>query len=209
MKLFYTRISSVKGQSDNRQLENLKKIEGYDAKNLFADKIQGNIPFLQRPQASLLFDLVTSVEEEKEVDIFCDSIDRLGRNTVDILQTIELFTKNKVNIIFLKEGFSTLMENRLENVSARLVLSVMSSIAQQDRERIRMRILEGIQIARANGRYCGRRPGSVQTDEKLLMRHQDIVLKLNRKWSVRAISHATGKSFQTICKVRKVIEKRR
>lgn len=208
MKLFYTRISSVKGQSVNRQIENLKKIEGYDAKNLFVDKIQGNIPFQQRPQASVLFDLVTSVEENKEVDIYCDSIDRFGRNTVDILQTIEIFTRNKVNIIFLKEGFSTLTVSRIENPSAKLVMGVMASLAEMERTRIKERVAEGVLIAKANGKYRGRKIGAVQTDARLLERHQDIVLKLNRKWSVRAISHATGKSFQTIVKVNKVLTKR-
>lgn len=208
MKLFYTRISSVKGQSVNRQIENLKKIEGYDAKNLFVDKIQGNIPFQQRPQASVLFDLVTSIEENKEVDIYCDSIDRFGRNAVDILQTIEIFTRNKVNIIFLKEGFSTLTISRIENPSAKLVMGVMASLAEMERTRIKERVAEGVLIAKANGKYRGRKIGAVQTDAKLLQRHQDIVLKLNRKWSVRAISHATGKSFQTIVKVNKVLTKR-
>lgn len=207
-KLFYFRTSTV-NQSVSRQLENMKKIEGFDPNNLFIDKIQGNIPFMERPQAALLFDVVTNFYHNKDVEIYVDSIDRLGRNTVDILRTIELFTSNKVNLVFLKESFSTLLDNGNENPSAKLVLSVMASIAEMERNRIKERVAEGVQIAKANGKYKGRKPGSVQTDDKLLNRHQDVVNKLQRNWSVRAISKTTGKSFQTISKVRKVLLKRK
>lgn len=207
-KLFYFRVSTT-NQSVSRQLENMKKIEGYDPKNLFIDKVQGNVPFMERPQAAILFDVVTNFYHNEDVEIYVDSIDRVGRNTVDILKTIEMFTANKVNMIFLKEGFSTLLENKVENPSAKLVLSVMASIAEMERNRIRERIAEGVQIAKAKGLYRGRKPGSIQTDDKLLVRHQDVVNKLQRNWSVRAISKTTGKSFQTISKVRQVLLKRK
>ena len=205
-KLFYSRVSTVT-QSVSRQFENLKQIEGFDAKNFYYDKIQGNIPFLQRPQAILLFDIATSNLNE-EVEIFVDSIDRLGRNTLDILHTIELFSKNKIRITFLKESFTTLLENGEENPTAKLVLSIMAVLAEMDRDRLKLRAAEGIKIAKANGLYKGRKIGSIQTDETLLKRHQDIVHKLQRNWTIRAIATVTGKSFQTICKVKKTMQKR-
>ena len=207
-KLFYTRISTV-SQSVGRQVENLKRIEGFNPDNLFVDKIQGNVPFMQRPQASVLFDVVTNVHNNRDVEIFVDSLDRWGRNTIDILKTIEVFTKNKVKITFLKEGFSTLLDNGVENPSARLVMLVMSALSEQEKNRINERVAEGVALARANGKYLGRKVGAIQSDEKLLQRHNDIVLKINRNWSVRAIAHATDKSFQTIVKVRKVLLKRK
>lgn len=207
-KLFYTRISTV-SQSVGRQVENLKRIDGFDPDNLFIDKIQGNVPFMERPQASVLFDVVTNFYNSQNVEIYVDSLDRWGRNTIDILKTIEVFTANKVRIIFLKEGFSTLLENGNENPSAKIVLSVMSALAEQEKNRITERVAEGVKLAKAKGHYRGRKPGSIQTDDKLLIRHQDVVNKLQRNWSVRAISKTTGKSFQTISKVRQVLLKRK
>src|SRR5690554_4393686 len=105
---FYSRISTAT-QSANRQIENFKTHEGYNSSKLFIDKIQGNIPFMQRPEASKLFDSVTSLN--KKVVVIVDSIDRLGRNLLDVLKTIELFTENGISLKSIKEGFTTLLDN--------------------------------------------------------------------------------------------------
>lgn len=208
MKLFYTRISSIT-QSAGRQIENLKKIEGYNPDNLFLDKIQGNVPFLERPKGSVLFDVCTNHKKEEMVEVYVDSIDRWGRNTLEILNTIQLFTINNIRLIFLKEGFSTLLDDGRENPTAKLILAVMATLAELERNRIKERVMEGVAIAKAHGKYKGRKVGACQTDEKLLQRHSDIVNKLNRNWSVRAIANTTQKSSVTITKVRKVLLKRK
>ena len=85
------------------------------------------------------------------VTIVVDSIDRLGRNLIDVLNTIERFTVNGINLKSIKEGFETLV-NGEKNPIAIIVTSVMGSIAEMERNRIKERTAEGIKIARANGR---------------------------------------------------------
>ncbi|HLV41199.1 MAG TPA: recombinase family protein [Brumimicrobium sp.] len=199
---FYSRISTST-QSANRQIENFKTHEGYNSSKLFIDKIQGNIPFMQRPEASKLFDSVTSLN--KKVVVIVDSIDRLGRNLLDVLKTIELFTENGISLKSIKEGFTTLLDNGKENPTAKLVISVMGSIAEMERNRIKERTTEGIAIAKAKGKYQGRKFGSVQTTEKMLQRHADIVKKLEKGLTIREIAQITGKSTATVQKVKNVI----
>lgn len=200
---FYTRISSSVSQTSARQLQNFKTHIGFDPKRVFSDKIQGNVPFLQRPEASKLFDEVTS--SGNAVTVVVDSIDRLGRNLLDILSTIDLFTSNGINLKSLKEGFNTLLDNGKENPTAKLVISVMGSIAEMERNRIKERTSEGIKIAQAKGKFQGRKLGAVQTTENLLARHQDIIKKLQKGLTVREVAEITGKSTATIMKVKKVI----
>lgn len=197
---FYSRISTT-GQNSERQIANFKKLEGYNASNVFLDKIQGNIPFMERPEASKLFDLVS---EQENSTIVVDSIDRLGRNLIDILNTIELMTSNGINVKSLKEGFETLVNGNV-NPMAQIVISVMGSIAEMERNRIKERTEEGIKIAKAKGKYKGRKVGSIQTNERLLERHPVIVQKLKKGLTVREISEITGKSTATVMKVKKVI----
>ncbi|WP_424493185.1 recombinase family protein [Salinimicrobium sp. GXAS 041] len=207
MKLFfYSRISSVT-QSANRQLNNFKKVPGYDSGAVYIDKVQGNVPFLERPEAQKLFDLVTTRQGEEEITVVIDSIDRLGRNLIDVLHTIERFTENNINIQSLKEGFQTLIGGK-ENPIAKVVVSVMGSIAEMERNRIKERTKEGIEIAKAKGKFKGRKPGSQQSEKRLLERHPIIVQKLKKGLSYREISGITGKSTATIAKVKKVLEKR-
>lgn len=204
---FYSRVSTA-GQNSGRQNENFKKIPGFKPENLFVDKIQGNVPFMERPEAARLFDQVTSIKKDgDDITIYIDSIDRLGRNLIDILHTIELFTQNGINIQSDKEGFRTLINGK-ENPIAKVVISVMGSIAEMERNRIKERTKEGIKIAKAKGKFKGRKPGSTQSDSKLLERHPIIIAKLKKGWTYRDISERTGKSTATVAKVKRVLEKR-
>ncbi|MGQ3678886.1 recombinase family protein [Tenacibaculum discolor] len=203
MYYFYSRVSTT-NQNSNRQISNFKRIKEFKAENLFIDKIQGNISFLERPEASKLFDVATSNTSEN-ITIVVDSIDRLGRNLIDILHTIERFTDNGINLKSIKEGFETLI-NGEKNPIAMVVVSVMGSIAEMERNRIKERTAEGIKIARANGKYKGRKIGSIQTNKRLLERHPNIVKKLNKGLTVREVAEIVGKSTTTVMKVKKVLE---
>jgi DNA invertase Pin-like site-specific DNA recombinase len=203
---FYSRTSTVL-QNSARQIETFKSHEGFNPSRLFVERIQGNIPFMERPEAVKLFDELTNQSEPCTVVV--DSIDRLGRNLIDILHTIDLLTKNKINLKSIKEGFTTLLDNGDVNPMAQLVISCMGSIAEMNRNQIKMRALEGIKVAQALGKYQGRKVGATQTDEKLLQRHQSIVKKLQKGISIRDISEITGASSATICKVKKVMVNRK
>jgi DNA invertase Pin-like site-specific DNA recombinase len=206
MFYFYSRISTAQ-QNSSRQLENFKSHVGYDVKKVFIEKIQGNVPFFERPEANRMFDEIT--DNVGSCTVVVDSIDRLGRNLLDILHTIETFTKNGINLKSLKEGFTTLLDNGQENPMAKLVISVMASIGEMERNRIKTRTAEGIAIGKAMGKFKGRKLGSTQSDEKLLERHQAIQKKLQKGLTVREINEITGASSATIIKVKKVMSNRK
>lgn len=206
MYYFYSRISTAQ-QNSSRQLENFKSHVGYDVKNVFIEKIQGNVPFFERPEAIRMFDQITDNSENCTVVV--DSTDRLGRNLLDILHTIETFTKNGINLKSLKEGFTTLLDNGQENPMAKLVISVMASIGEMERNRIKTRTAEGIAIGKALGKFTGRKLGTTQSDEKLLQRHQTIQKKLQKGLTIREINNITGASSATIIKVKKVMTNRK
>ena len=165
---------------------------------MFIDKVQGNIPFLERKEAARLFNLVTSKDyKNKNITIVVDSVDRLGRNLVNTLQTIELFTSNKISLQSLKEGFETLIDGK-ENPIAKIVVSVMGSIE---------RTQEGIKIAKAQGKFKGRKIGSTQSDKRLLQRHPVIVEKLKKGLTIRDIASITQESTATVIRVKKTMIK--
>jgi DNA invertase Pin-like site-specific DNA recombinase len=203
MYYYYSRISTLT-QNSSRQIANFKTHGEFKAENLFIDKVQGNVPFLERPEASKLYDRVTEQDSDRPT-IVVDSIDRLGRNLIDILQTIERFTANGINLKSIKEGFETLTEDGKENSTAKIVISLMASIAEMERNRIKERTSEGIEVAKAQGKFKGRKVGSVQSSTKLLERHPVIVKKLNKGLTVREVAEITCKSTTTVMKVKKVL----
>lgn len=203
--VYYSRVSSS-SQNSGRQIAQFKK-EGLKKNcDLFMDVCSGSIPFKQRPEAIILWDFVTSSSDE--VKIVVDSIDRLGRNFKDILATVEEFTDKGVNIQFIKEGFETLDAHGKVNQYGKVILAVMGSIAEAERERIRERQEEGIALAKSKGVYIEngkKRKGYVEPNDKFLKKHKDILTKLNAGLNYRDVATVTGKSTSTIAKVVKVI----
>lgn len=202
MYLYYSRVSTI-GQNASRQIESFKAHGHTTLKNVFIDKIQGNVPFFERPEALKLFETATTLKD-KPVTIVIDSIDRLGRNLLDILKTIQVFSDNKINLKSLKEGFETLVNDK-ENPMAKMVISVMGSIAEMERNKIKERQSEGITIARAQGKFKGRKVGTIQSPQRLIERHPLIVQKLKKGLTVRDINQITGASSTTIIKVKKAL----
>ncbi len=132
MKATYVRVSTAE-QNISRQLEG-------KAGKVYWDKISGRIPFKDRPGSGrLLADAKNGEIEEIEVH----SIKRLGRDTIDILQTIKTFTELGVNIKSEKEGFSTLLPDGRENPAAKIITSVLSSLAEIDYQHRREAQTEG------------------------------------------------------------------
>lgn len=202
---YYSRCSTIH-QTVNRQLMTFRNHGHVNESNVYIDKIQGNIPFLERTDANRLFDDITSIDGNRT--LVCDSIDRLGRSLKDVLNTIELMTKNNVNIESIKEGFKTLLPDGKVNPIATLLTGILGSISEMERIKIKERTAEGIALAKSSGKYKGRKIGSAQSDEKTLERHLDIVSKLKKGLSIRDVQAITGKATSTVSKVRKILLKR-
>ena len=89
MKVIYGRISSTL-QNEARQLEK--------GEISFIDKCSGAVPFMERPQAKRLLD---HLKDNPKCETEILSVDRIGRSTLDILQTIQFF-KQKGYVLKIK-----------------------------------------------------------------------------------------------------------
>jgi DNA invertase Pin-like site-specific DNA recombinase len=134
------------------------------------------------------------------------SLDRLGRNLLDILKTIELFTEHRVPIHIRQQGIRTLDDNGKPNPTSKLIISILGVVAEMERSQIRERQLEGIAVAKAKGMYLGRREGSVETRERFLQkpRTQKIIGYLRNGYKAIEIQKLVGCSPNTISKVKRV-----
>ena len=144
MRLFgYARVSTSQQSLDN-QVKALQA-EGVEPYRIFTDKVSGRD--LRRPGLSLL-----QLKVEKGDVILVKKLDRLGRDTADMIQLIKEFDENEVAIRFLDDGIST------EGTMGKMVVTILSAVAQADRERILERTNEGRLEAKAKGVRFGRKP---------------------------------------------------
>jgi DNA invertase Pin-like site-specific DNA recombinase len=126
-------------------------------------------------------------------------VDRLGRNTIDILQTVEYFKANNFKLHIENLGMDT------DSPFFDMMVSIMGTLAEQERKTIAERCKQGIEIAKSKGLYTGRKTGTTDSREKLLKKYSDIVLCLNKGMKVQDIANLTKKTRVTIYKVKALL----
>lgn len=187
MKVIYARVSTTE-QNESRQLKENYKI--------FPDRCSGAIPFLDRTEGKKL---IAFLKLNPETTTLVKSVDRLGRNTIDILNIVQMFKDN---------GWMLEIEDLGMNSTSPffdLMISLMGTLAEHERKMIKERTKQGIEIRKANGGYKGRVKGSKDDRGKILAKHQDIVTCLNRNMPISEISNVTSKTRSTIYKVKNIL----
>ncbi|KMV67835.1 recombinase [bacteria symbiont BFo1 of Frankliniella occidentalis] len=143
MRLFgYARVSTSQ-QSLDIQIRALKDA-GVKANRIFTDKSSGS----SADRKGL--DLLRMKVEEGDV-ILVKKLDRLGRDTADMIQLIKEFDAQGVAVRFIDDGISTHGE------MGKMVVTILSAVAQAERQRILERTNEGRQEAMAKGIRFGRK----------------------------------------------------
>ncbi len=143
MRLFgYARVSTSQ-QSLDIQIKALKSA-GVKPSRIFSDKASGNT------QNRKGLELLQMKVEEGDV-IIVKKLDRLGRDTADMINLIKLFDGMGVAIKFLDDGIST------EGEMGKMVVTILSAVAQADRHRILERTNEGRIEAKLKGIRFGRK----------------------------------------------------
>jgi DNA invertase Pin-like site-specific DNA recombinase len=186
MKAIYSRISKDT-QSDERQIAN--DILCY------RETCSGSTPFMDRPRAKEL------IANKEITEIQIKEISRLGRNLADVLKTVEYFTNKKINIYIENLGLHTLINGKV-NSTATLIISVLGSVAQMERELLIERTQEGVNIAKAKGLYKGRKVG---TTENFNLKYKSDIPKIkvliSKGVSKTNISKMVGVSRVTLDKI--------
>lgn len=138
-KIGYARVSTL-DQNLERQLDMLRQ---YGVDFIFQEKMSGTKR--DRPELNKLFAHVT----EGDI-IVVESLSRLGRSTRDLIELVELLKEKGVQLVSLKEAIDT------STPTGKLLFTLMSALAQFERDVISERTQEGLKAARARGRKGGR-----------------------------------------------------
>ena len=199
MKVYYLRVSTLE-QNTARQMEEIPE----DCK-VFEDKVSGSIPFAERTEGR---NIVNLIKQRQINTIYVHSIDRLGRNSLDILQTIQFFNEYEVNLISKKEGLQTFIDGK-PNAIASLMIGILSTLSEFELSRIKERSKEGIAEAKKRGAYAnngGKK--KIESVEKFMNKESSkkVLKYLKQGLSVRSCSKMSGCSISLVMKVKKLVE---
>ena len=140
-KIGYIRVSTEQQETARQQ----KIMCDYQVDRIFSEKISGAKK--DRPQLKLMLDYVRESDT-----LYVESISRLGRSTKDLLNIIDILTDKGVTLISHKEKIDT------DSPTGKFMLTVFAALSQLEREQLKLRQREGIEIAKAQGKYTGRKP---------------------------------------------------
>lgn len=197
MKSRYVRISS---QSQKLDRQTIKKNED---ENLFQDVVSGSVAFADRKSAK---ELIAQIESGAIKFVVVSSVDRLGRNLHDIINTLEYFNSKGVTLRVDNLGLESMTLGKV-NPTFNLIISVMANVAQMERETLLERQREGIAVAKAKGIYTGRVKGSVESDAEVLAKYRDVAKFLKMGKPLRDVKSRCGVSLGTVQKVKQVMNK--
>lgn len=194
-KIGYIRVSSI-DQNFSRQL---KMMEDLNVDKLFQEKISGKDS--NRPEFQKLLNFIREGDT-----VVVASLDRLGRNYEDIKNTVDLMKKKQVNLTILDAQFLNFNTGNelLDTAMFDMFLSLLSYIAQNEREKIRERQRQGIELAKKAGRYKGR-PSEYSKDSKYPQKklvYESVVDMLEKNIPVAKIAKKNGISRPTVYKIK-------
>ena len=145
----YIRVSSDTQNTERQEL----LLKGLDIDKLYLEKASGKD--IKRPELKNMLDYI------REGDIlYIESISRLGRNLKDLLEIVELLSEKGVGLISIKENFID-----TTTPQGRLIFNIFATLAEFERENIKERQKEGIEIAKSKGIYKGRKKIKIEFDK--------------------------------------------
>lgn len=144
-RLGYTRISTP-SQDAQLQVDALVAA-GVEPRDIFADVTSGSRAAADRPGMARLLKYATA-----EDTVVVWRVDRLGRSLIDVLNTVKLLRERDINVRSVQDGIDP------STTSGRLMLNMLATLAEYERELITERVNAGITAARQSGTRFGRPP---------------------------------------------------
>jgi len=197
MKVKYNRVSTIL-QTGNRFEADTDR---YDITLL--DKVSGSVSFRDRVEAKKLVQLV---EDGKVTELVVEEFSRLGRNTGDVISTLDWLDQYEVNVRIRNLGVES-RPNDKRNPVWKILSATMSSLYEMELENIKERTSTGRMIYLQNGGTLGRPKNSNESMSKFMAKSKSkrIVHYLEMGLSIREVAKQINASPKTIMKVKKLM----
>ena len=204
--VIFVRCSSsgylVGRQDTSRQVADLESYAAYsnlDVVKVFEEHISGGRKNNERP---VLQEAINYCKQEHISYCLVNSLDRIGRNAFEVLETVKELIDNGINLYMQKEQFTLLGEDGKPSLFSAIMCATLSTCAQLEKDSISFRLNSGRAQYVRNGGKLGRKKGSVKTKEQKEKEYKEVLVYLNRGYSIRAIAKLTNVSQATVQKLK-------
>ena len=208
--MIYARVSSTGDrQSTERQVIDLTDYankNGMTICNTFEEHISGAKRNTER--AVLTECIEYAINNQVDVVLFSE-LSRCGRAVWEVLDTIRTLKDNGINAYFQKEGLSLFSEDGRENIYLAIMISVLSSASQIERENLIFRLKSGRKvfvdknIAATGKSGLGRKEGYRKPVETKKEEYKEVLKLLKAGYPIRKVAKLTDVSESTVKRLKK------
>ena len=206
----YARVSSTGDrQSTERQVIDLTDYANRNAMTIcktFEEHISGAKKNHERP---ILQECLTFCIDEGIDVLLLSELSRLGRNVDEVLANIRFAKENRLNIYFQKEGISIYGSDGKENPYLTIMIAVLGTCAQMERENIHYRLQSGRKvyvdknIATTGKSGLGRKVGYRKPADAKKEEYKEALKLLRAGYPIRKVAKLTDVSESTVKRLKK------
>jgi len=202
--VIYSRVSTAI-QDNQRQINELLEYSskmGWDVVKIFQEKISGAKKNDERP---VLIEMINYVNSNDITKVLCWELSRIGRNSLEVLKTINLLHENHISLFIKNHNIETLDDKGNINPMSQFMIQILSSVSEMERSTTRQRIKSGYDNFRKSGGKVGRKEGYKKENDTILLENKDVVKLLKQDYSIRKVMKLTDKSSGLVQKIKKLM----
>jgi putative DNA-invertase from lambdoid prophage Rac len=155
MRVFgYGRVSTADQTTDNQRQELETMGHTIQAQRWFSDTISGKVPASERPEFSKMLERMEAGDM-----LVVSKLDRLGRDMIDVMQTLRALTGKGIRVKVLALG-----DTDLTSTAGKAVVGILAVVAEMERDMLVERTQAGLARAKAEGKQLGRPSKTSHTD---------------------------------------------
>ncbi len=204
--VLFCRVSSTNDrQSYDRQINDLKQLAeslGYEIAGIFAEKVSGAKKNNERKELMKMIEFVNCNDIDK---VMVTELSRLGRDTLQVLQTLEILNDKKISLFISNYNIETLTPEKEINPMSQLLCTLLAEIARMERTNTHSRLKSGYLNFRNNAGKVGRKNGYRKSEESLRIEYAEEIKRLKKGYSYQDIVKITNTNKNTLTKLKKLI----
>ena len=202
--VIFARVSTSVQEYDRQvnELTALAKGNGWSVEAVFAEKISGAKANNERTE---LLNMINYVEVNHIDKVLVTELSRLGRDTLQVLEVIEMLNGKGISLYIQNYSIETLTKEGKVNAMSQFLITILAEVARMERKTIRERVESGYKNYRAAGGKVGRKVGYQKSELDMKEQYVEEIKLLKKGYSLRNISKITGTSINTIRKCRALI----
>lgn len=203
--VLFCRVSSTNDrQNYERQINDLTQLaeaKSYHVEGVFAEKVSGAKKNLERKELLKMIEFINSNQIDK---VLVTELSRLGRDTLQVLQTIEILNQNKISLYIQNYNIETLTPEKEINPMSQFLVTILAEIARMERKSISNRLSSGYQNFRNTGGVVGRKSGFRKSEDMMKEEYAEEIKMLKKGYSYQHIAQITKTNKNTLTKLRKL-----